>query len=211
MDKGWKLPPATHGMDTAVQPLKKMRAAAGYRPKASKPFPVPASCISSLDVLPVESQLLRNTPLQLNGADQCSNPASEQGNDLEMISSSNALVGQQAWGIPFTPMEFVAEAVKKGHPKSFSSALPEVLIHAVEANFRKNHESLIGERAFWFRKWLRISSQLQAEEDSLKQSMPKHMAVILKPKRLALCKATFEDLRYVDTAVVDGVCKGVER
>ena len=38
----------------------------------------------------------------------------------------------QSWGAPWTEAEFVAEAVKAGHPQSFKSALPSALRDAID-------------------------------------------------------------------------------
>ena len=40
-------------------------------------------------------------------------------------------VMEQAWGIPFTPEEFIQEAVNRGHPKLISTLVPPVLMEAV--------------------------------------------------------------------------------
>ena len=53
-------------------------------------------------VIPSESQLLRSTPMQEMG-----------GGEVELDEV------EQAWRVPFTPDEFVAEAFKSGHPKNF--------------------------------------------------------------------------------------------
>ena len=67
----------------------------------------------------MEAQLLRSTPLRSKGG-------------IQQVDSN--FVTEVAWGIPFTPDEFMAEAAKTGHPKSLKNLLPKVLEDAIDCN-----------------------------------------------------------------------------
>lgn len=58
-------------------------------------YTIPASCNASLSVLPEGAQLLRTTPLRSIGG-------------ISNILGSHGMA-EQAWGIPFTPGEFIKQ------------------------------------------------------------------------------------------------------
>lgn len=203
--------------NTPVFPMQRLK----------QPFPLPEQCASVLSVLPAEAQLLRTTPMRSNrGGSDGSDSSDSSGNpfpggavvnpDLDALSQlpsdlPSDLVGQQAGGIPFTPDEFISEAVKRGHPKTFGSALPSILAHSVSNSLADaTGASLASARSEWFRRWLHEATIMQGEEKKLKAGMPEHMAAILDKKRLLLWRAMLADVGYTDCAVVDEVCSGVE-
>ena len=79
---------------TAVQSMQRLKS----------PLEIPEGCFSALPVLPEGSQLLRCTPIRLNG---------------ESSGAQQVDMSEQAWGIPFTPDEFIQVSISRGHPKSF--------------------------------------------------------------------------------------------
>ena len=153
---GWSPPHEFFQTQSNDIPLKTMRAIATAQPKASRippvvrehkqvvvvrgpadslnsmpvepmqrlksPLHVPAECDSAVRVLPEGSQLLRITPLRSMGG------IAAQSSDLVKEQKT---VMEQAWGIPFTPEEFIQEAVNRGHPKLISTLVPPVLMEAV--------------------------------------------------------------------------------
>ena len=231
---GWT-PPAEFLDDMAEPNLKFMRAVATVQPKAAQippvvrehktemvlkgfqhvlqnapvqamqrlkqPWEVPSSCSSNWSLHPAGAQLLRTTPLQSNGGFlQIS----------DMGGPDKDQVFEQAWGIPFSPGEFMVEAVKRGHPKSFSKLVPGILMEAVSRNFGQEPElaKLASDRARWFARWMKRALELAGAEDSLKKGLSKHVSHILAPKRAILWKEILEELQYPDLGVVDELLNG---
>ena len=93
---------------------------------------------------------------------------------------------EQAWGIPFSPEEFINVAISRDHPKAFSNLLPGFLEEAVRANFIGDSSSLLGLRADWFTNWTARAKQLAVQELALKQELPEYMQKMLQPKRMLL-------------------------
>ena len=221
---GWS-PPAEEFPAEFELNLKTMRALATSQPKASQMPPVvrehksiivirgpfqclsqapvqamqrlkqawviPTQCDSPCPELPAGAQLLRFTPLR------------SKGGILQTENSYNAESAEQAWGIPFGPDEFIYEAVKRGHPRSFSKLVPDILYKAIDKNFASGSSSgdLANTRARWFSRWMERAKALAGDEETLKAGLPKHVKHILAPKRLLLWKEILAELNYPDAQV----------
>jgi len=232
---GWNPPQEElHGTEVT---LKSMRAAATAQPKASKMPPVvrehkyvvlvtgpyadlctvpilpmqrlkstwevPETCNSSVLELPVGAQLLRQTPLRSCGGGLNQKFATEK--------ESAGDVFEQAWGVPFSPEEFMEEAVSRGHPKLFARLVPEILQVAIQNNFQTaTCQNLPAERARWFAKWTARAKQLSQVDAELKSTLPHHAACILEPKRLTLFKEILVDVGYPDLGVYEELVNGTE-
>ena len=232
---GWSPPfEQLHSTDVTLQ---SMRAAATAQPKASKmppvvrehkfvvllqgpygalcevpispmqrlkePWTVPSACSSTIEEFPVGAQLLRQTPLRLSGGTVHAGSFSSEQSTVEVF--------EQAWGIPFSPEEFMEEAVSRGHPKLFARLVPEVLQVAIRIKFQSaSVQSLPAARAKWFAKWTERARQLTARDVELKPTLPPHAAYILEPKRLTLFKEILEEIGYPDLGVFDELVNGTE-
>ena len=118
---------------------------------------------------------------------------------------------EQAWGIPFSPDEFIQEAVERGHPKLFSRLVPKILQTAIENNFdRTGLHHLPRNRTQWFAKWTERARQLQQHDAEIKSTLPSHAAKILEPKRLALFKEILVELEYPDIGAFDELVNGTD-
>ena len=237
---GWSPPHEFFQVHTADIPLKTMRAIANIQPKASRippvvrehkqvvivrgpadslnrmpvesmqrlkvPLDIPTECESALRVLPEGAQLLRVTPLRSMGG-----IAAKPSQDAVSHVVKQSPGTEQAWGIPFSPDEFIQEAANRGHPKLISTLVPPALMEAVFHNFQNNDIGHLPKlRAAWFSKWTARASELGAEELAWKESMPKHISKILQPKRLLLWKEILLDLGYPDADVVSELASGTE-
>ena len=178
--------------------------------RSKQPVFLPQGCFTKVNPLPAGSQLLRSVPLRLNGGwlDKSNGIANQD--PQPDCSQSGSVLAEQAWGIPFTPEEFVQEAQLRGHPKLFTQLMPGILADAVHANFCEGQATLVMARAAWFAKWTSRAKELAKEESELKASMPDHMARILQPKRLVLWKEILSDLQYSDLGVIDELTTGTE-
>ena len=226
---GWE-PPQEQLHDVAEPNLKVMRAIATTQPKAAQIPPVvrehkavvviygsphllatapvqpmqrlstswevPSECSSNVRTMPPGAQLLRTTPLRSKGGIL---------QQQSQVSSNSIEAAEQAWGIPFNPNEFMQEAVKNGHPKSFAKLVPSILLKAVERNCGQESSvsDLAKERTSWFIKWTKRASELAPEERALKAGLDEHVKRILEPKRLLLWKEFLSELDYPDCEVFD--------
>ena len=99
----------------------------------------------------------------------------------------------------------------RGHPKSFSRLVPQVLQNAIENNFGKEGlQNLPSIRTQWFAKWTERAKQLVQKDFEIKSTLPEHAAKILEPKRLALFREILEDLEYPDVGAFDELVQGTE-
>ena len=227
MDKGWQPPVDSLDLDWNSVSFAKIRASVGDQPKASKlppivrehkyillikgpqeslnqvpvkprerlkkPWVVPHDCDSPDEFVPPEAQLLRLSPLRSKGG-------------IHEVDSSHLY--EQAWGVPFTPDEFVKEAYVSGHPRNLKNLLPSPLEHAISLNINLPPGDLVSLRAAWFKKWIVRIEELESDERSLKASMPEHLRKILSPKRLLVFREMLAELDYPDQGVFDEIACG---
>ena len=140
MDEGWNPPVDSLDLDWESVTFAKIRASVGDQPKASKLPPIvrehqfiiltkgpqvslnsapvkhrerlkvcwtiPQDCDSPASVVPIEAQLLRLSPLRSKGG-------------IHEVESKHLY--EQAWGIPFTPDDFIKEAYIAGHPRNLKT------------------------------------------------------------------------------------------
>ena len=162
-------------------------------------WPVPKGCSAPISSLPAGAQLLRVTPLRSSGGIL---------QEASCLDSKNQ--AEQAWGIPFSPDEFIYEAVQRGHPKAFNKLVPKFLKDAIINNFgsKLSLGELASSRAQWFARWTRRAKELSREEASFKADLPEHVRRILCPKRLLLWKEILRELGYGDMEVFDEISSG---
>ena len=129
------------------------------------------------------------------------------------ISHTESWVEGQAceilyFGIPCEPEDFIAVAVRKGHPRDIiANVLREVkrVVHEILSGDVKNRYEV---RAAFMKKWLKRSLELRAAEQKLHDGMPPYLQKLLAGKRLLLWKEILVDLGYPDAAIVDDVIGG---
>ncbi|CAE7643141.1 unnamed protein product [Symbiodinium sp. CCMP2592] len=114
-----------------------------------------------------------------------------------------------AWGISWSPEEFIHKAVQAGHPKKFDSLLPSALSHSIDVNAKTTPADRAGLRAEWFAKWTKRAAELSGDEKKLKSSLPEYARKIVLPKRILLWREILEDLKYPDIGVLDEMIEGV--
>ena len=114
-----------------------------------------------------------------------------------------------AWGTAWSPEEFVKEAIKAGHPKTFDTVLPSALKHSIEVNASTSPSERASLRAQWFAKWTKRAADLSADESALKAGLQPYARDILLPKRILLWREILEDLRYPDMGVLEEMLEGV--
>ena len=193
VDQGWTPPVASLDQQWDKMTLLHARVASGNQPKASKipplipehkrvivikgpikemsnppvqfmqrlksnwPIPDHFQCNSEDKYVPESSQFLRSTPI-----------IGQVGVREEHIPNQ----GEQAWGVPFTPQEFVATACQKGHPKNFENLLPPVLKESIHYNTQMSTGNLVELRAQWLKEWVSRAKVLDAQEVEVKAGLP---------------------------------------
>ena len=112
------------------------------------------------------------------------------------------------WGVPWSPSQFVAEAAKLGHPKSFLNSLPIALVEVVQNNILLDHSEIARKRNDWFKKWLKRAEALQHSDDAIKEPLQKESRQVIEKKRISLFKEILESSNYSDMGVVNILSEG---
>ena len=126
----------------------------------------------------------------------------------ELSSMCSVLWRQIRVAFPFSPEEFVREAVSRGQPSSVFQGVTEALGKAIAANVQKSLGDLIKMRAGFFGHWTQRAKSLANDERKLRQSLPAHRREILEGKRLLLMKEMLTELGYRDVILVDDLMNG---
>ena len=79
-------------------------------------------------------------------------------------------------GLPREPMDFVEEAVKKGHPRDILARVTPLAKELVDEMVFSSSPQRTVRRASFLKRWLRRPLELREEEKKLKQSLPKHLS-----------------------------------
>ena len=134
-------------------------------------------------VVPAESQLLRVSPFRPRGGVR-----DELAPVAGLLDKHSVEI---AWGVPFSPTQFVAEALRVGHPQNLDLVLPGALA-CVEC----------------IRHWTARAKELAPAEKSLKRNMPDNLRCLLAPKRILLWEEMLKACGYTDLGVVAELKEG---
>ena len=198
--------------------LHQIQAAVNAQPKASKtPMLVPEHkqilkiCLPTSTALPVplRSRLKESWPIPLTATCTLSDvPRDSQLLNVHSLPDKGGIPFQEVvWGLPWSPQEFVEQALASGHPRALEVALPQVLKDAIKQHKTSSPAKIAKSRAEFFAKWLKVANDFQADEQSLKNSMSKERRRILQPKRLLVWEAMLKEANYPDLGG-GGNCKG---
>ncbi|CAE7634617.1 unnamed protein product, partial [Symbiodinium microadriaticum] len=106
-----------------------------------------------------------------------------RGEDGSVPAEADAIC---TFGVPWTPEEFVREAAQRGHPADLISAVPEPLKSTVWELAARDPSEVAEKRASFFRKWMKVASELHEEEKMLKDSMDEKFRSLVKNKKILL-------------------------
>ena len=213
--------------------LQAIRGQTGVQPKATKLPPLVSEFQSLLQVANLRSSLpacnlssrlksasvvtcastKRNLTIPAYSkliAEQLVVDASEKGEDKSIeVSESNHAVVSQTWAIPWTPMQFVSEASKAGHPASLKSFVPSVL-HEVSQFYSENpvHDRMKF-RAKQIKHWVARCKELSHDESKLHDELPQHAKRLMQHKRFLLWKEMLQASSYSDPGVVEEMQQGI--
>ena len=108
-------------------------------------------------------------------------------------------------GVPREAMDFLARAVKAGHPRTVAVHLSETIKQVLRMNFGGDDYSLTKERSAFLWKWSNRAKKLIEEEKQLHASLQPHLQQLLSGKRLLLLKEVLISLNYPDSTLVDEI------
>jgi ribonuclease HI len=111
-------------------------------------------------------------------------------------------------GVPREAMDFLARAVKAGHPRTVAVHLSETIKKVLRMNFGGDDYSLTKERSAFLWKWSNRAKELMEEEKRLHASLQPHLQQLLRGKRLLLLKEVLVSLNYPDSTLVDEISSG---
>ena len=160
--------------------------------------------------IPNGCKILDTLPLPPPRPSKGESMAQAESSTPERISSS---VCPCTWhqikiAFPFSPEEFVREAINRGHPSNVFQGVTEALNKAIQANAQMDLGDLIKMRTVFFNHWTQRAKALACKEKKLHQSLPTHRREILKGKRLLLMKEMLTELGYRDVTLVDDLISG---
>ena len=129
------------------------------------------------------------------------------GHFLQILTLEDSDAGEQddlqvqTWGTPWEPDEFVAMAVRAGHPSTMQSFLPPLLARCIDRIAQMAVHARVMHRASAVKHWLRRSLELRQDEKTLVAGLQPTVAEVLQGKKLLLWKEMLQSINYSDTRV----------
>ena len=220
--------------NTSLETLRQLRAATGIQSKSSRLPPLVRTYSQKLRVKVAQSAhklfqrarepIVGNEGVQIpKGAKLLSiqtSSFSEMG-EVGISEDTTAVVSNkdgddsmqdhpilQVWGVPWTPLEFIEEAVKAGHPMQLQSCLPPRLTKLV-ASF---NDFLVLQRLQWridrLRHWSARRNALREAEKELHRNMHPDVDTVLRAKNILVWKEMLQAIQCEDMGVVDEFTSG---
>ena len=226
-------PPETLEQQTATRPSAAVNAMTmGFLPRGQKLRPLVSEfgayhAVAVSPQLPASQleRLLRQFPagarvvsrklshwgsLRVSSSDCSSKPGVRIDSSFELqpgLDHSHT-VEVLAIGVPREPDDFVAAAVKAGHPRMLPYMKNEPVDDLLRLNLAGSRYELYKSRNDWLKRWLQRSRELQPDEDKLRDSMPEHVRIVLRGKRLLLMDEMLRSIDHPDVHLVKDMCNG---
>ena len=112
------------------------------------------------------------------------------------------------FGVVWTPEQFLQQACLVKHPFDSFSGLPSVVSRACDDVASRRFEELINFRCSKLGAWLKLATELKADEKKLKSEMSDSRRRILDSKRLLLMKHVIVSEGYDDAGLADDLIAG---
>lgn len=122
--------------------------------------------------------------------------------------STQQLEFQAAFGVPWTPDEFIAKLSEARHPIDSMSGTKDSVKQAIFGVLTTGEEATSLRRKQWLDKWSKVGKQLEAKEQALHAAMTKEVAKVLEGKKLLLLGAMLKSISYPDTELVKDIVSG---
>ena len=135
-------------------------------------------------ILTKGAKLLALRPSQLQGGD-------DEAWDFAATSGMDHIQGElqtQTWGMPWSPEQFVDQAVKAGHPMMLHACLPPLLKELVQKYQTTSICVRVRHRIGRVKHWMSRAKQLENPELRLASNMYPEVAEVRKGKRMCLWK-----------------------
>ena len=127
-----------------------------------------------------------------------------------VASAEEVKEGPVTVGVHFSPEEFVAEAVRLGHPTDHSSLFSKEVKQNAEYTRTKSIHQLAIERTEEIKRWVILATENSAKETDLKAALSPRIAEILKGKKLWLLESLIRDSGHEDTSLVEDIQRGFD-
>ena len=111
-------------------------------------------------------------------------------------------------GVPGEPLDFLAKAVKAGHPRGLDLHVDGDIDEVTKDNFHRPSHLLAKKRIAFFQKWNARAKELAAAEKELLDKAPSHVAKIMRGKRLVLWGEILQSLGYPDESLIKEMAEG---
>lgn len=169
-------------------------------------FRLSSSVVSPIRVIPQQSKLFKTGSI-LAGSVKGGVPV-ETSQKLLFDKSAGEPAIEQTWGVPWSPEEFVSQAILAGHPCSLKSFVPKVLQQAVSSYDSVSTEARCKMRISKLKYWVDVLAKLQPQEKEFKSRLAPHIQKVLQRKNLLLYKHMLEQCNYPDMGVFDEFVNG---
>ena len=111
-------------------------------------------------------------------------------------------------GVPREPIDFVAAAIKAGHPRFLDYKSIDSIDNLVQRNIDIDAVSLVRDRLAYLRRWTKRAAELKQEESELHSKLDPHCKAVLRGKRLLLFGEMLKDIKYPDSHLISDICQG---
>ncbi|CAE7469829.1 unnamed protein product, partial [Symbiodinium microadriaticum] len=113
-------------------------------------------------------------------------------------------------GIPWTPEEFIEQAIHAKHPRHILDGIPDETKSAVDQLASLSLGEIGAHRTEALRKWIGRARELEEREEANCESMPPHCAKVLGRKRLVLFEEMLSECGHEDTSIARDISRGFE-
>ena len=110
--------------------------------------------------------------------------------------------------VPREPLDFLARAVKAGHPRSVAISLPSDLCEVMDWNREAQAFDIYKQRIDFVKFWTRRAEELKWDNERMLGEAPAHLKQLLKGKRLAVWQAMVDYYCYPDVNLVKDIVRG---
>lgn len=111
-------------------------------------------------------------------------------------------------GIPRDPSDFVAAAIKAGHPRFLDYKSIDQIENLVHWNVDTGAKDIVQNRLAYLRRWTNRAAELRQQESELHDKLAPHCKAVLKGKRLLLFGEMLTDIEYPDVHLISDICNG---
>ena len=113
-------------------------------------------------------------------------------------------------GIPWTPEEFIEQAIHAKHPRHILDGIPDETKSAVDQLASLSLGEIGAHRTEALRKWIGRARELEEREEANCESMPPHCAKVLGRKRLVLFEEMLSECGHEDNSIARDISRGFE-